>query len=129
MRQISTSNGCRSFKSVDRGFRPNSSETSLPEPANFPFGDDQLTSAMSFVLTLRIPESCKVSLLADISQPWEDGLACSGCRAPEVLNPLELRAAGRRRWELTSAVRLRHWAAGPGRVSSPIHERAAAARA
>src|SRR5206468_12857196 len=40
--------------SVERGLRPNASEISLPKPPNFPFGEDQLSSARSFVLTLRI---------------------------------------------------------------------------
>src|SRR5260221_5432845 len=54
MRQISTSNGCRSFRSVDVGLRPNDSEICLPEPPNFPFGDDQVRSIISFVFTLFI---------------------------------------------------------------------------
>src|ERR1035441_5177901 len=54
MRQISTSKGWRSLRSVDCGLRPNSSETSLPAPTNFPLGEDQVTSAMSFVLIFRI---------------------------------------------------------------------------
>src|SRR2546430_12257577 len=45
MRRISTSNGCRSFKSVDCGLRPRASETLLLAPANFPFGEDQDSSA------------------------------------------------------------------------------------
>src|SRR5260370_13863003 len=54
MRKISTSNGCRSMRSVDDGLRPNASETCLPAPANFPLGEDQLSSTMASVLTLRI---------------------------------------------------------------------------
>src|SRR5207249_12221392 len=54
MRQISTSNGCRSFKSVESGFRPSSSEISLPAPMISPFGDDQVNSAILVVLTLSI---------------------------------------------------------------------------
>src|SRR2546428_12126676 len=45
MRRISTSNGCRSFKSVDCGLRPRASETLLLAPANFPFGEIQGSSA------------------------------------------------------------------------------------
>src|SRR6266576_3953604 len=45
MRRISTSNGCRSFKSVDCGLRPRASETLLLPPANFPFGEDHGSSA------------------------------------------------------------------------------------
>jgi len=44
MRTISISKGCRSLRSVDCGLRPNASETSLPAPANFPLGDDQVSS-------------------------------------------------------------------------------------
>jgi len=62
MRQISMSNGCRSFKSVDCGLRPSSSEISLPAPANFPLGEDQVISTTSFVLTLRIIEQGKDQL-------------------------------------------------------------------
>jgi hypothetical protein len=40
--------------SVESGFRPSASETSLPNPTNFPLGDHQEVSVMSFVLTLRI---------------------------------------------------------------------------
>ena len=54
IRKISTSKGCRSFKSVESGFRPSSSEISLPAPTNFPFGDDQVTSTIFVVLTLRM---------------------------------------------------------------------------
>jgi hypothetical protein len=54
MRQISTSNGCRSFKSVESGFRPSSSEISLPAPMISPSGDDQVNSAILAVLTLSI---------------------------------------------------------------------------
>src|SRR5579859_6131622 len=54
MRQISTSKGWRSINSVDCGLRPNSSETCLPKPTNFPLGNDQDSSDMLFVLTLRI---------------------------------------------------------------------------
>src|SRR5882724_8905938 len=57
MRKISTSKGCRSIRSVDRGLRPNASETCLPAPTNFPLGEDQLSSAIWLVLTLRI-RSC-----------------------------------------------------------------------
>src|SRR4030088_21379 len=57
MRKISTSKGCRSSRSVDRGLRPNASETCLPAPTNFPLGEDQLYSAIWLVLTLRI-RSC-----------------------------------------------------------------------
>jgi hypothetical protein len=41
---------------VDCGLRPNSSEISLPAPTNFPFGDDQVTSAIFVVLTLFMVE-------------------------------------------------------------------------
>src|SRR5437660_11067356 len=41
-----------SFRSVDSGLRPSSSEISLPAPTNFPFGDDQVTSTIFVVLTL-----------------------------------------------------------------------------
>ena len=54
MRQISTSKGCRSFRSVDCGLRPNASEISLPAPANFPLGEDQVSSTSSFVFILCI---------------------------------------------------------------------------
>src|SRR2546427_10948661 len=54
MRQISTSKGCRSLRSVDWGLRPKASEISLPAPTNFPFGEVQDSSTISFVLTLRI---------------------------------------------------------------------------
>ncbi len=45
------------MRSVDDGLRPNASETCLPAPANFPLGEDQLSSTMVSVLTLRI-ECC-----------------------------------------------------------------------
>jgi hypothetical protein len=32
--------------------RPNASEISLPAPLNFPFGEDQVSSAIFVVLTL-----------------------------------------------------------------------------
>src|SRR5215467_4171230 len=54
MRQISTSNGCRSFRSVDSGLRPKATEISFFAPSNFPFGEVQASSATSFTLTLRI---------------------------------------------------------------------------
>src|SRR5580765_6935477 len=54
MRQISTSNGCRSFSSVESGFRPKATEISLLAPPNFPLGEDQVSSTMSLVLILRI---------------------------------------------------------------------------
>src|SRR6266581_4068500 len=44
MRRISTSNGCRSFKSVDCGLRPRASETLLLAPANLPWSDFQGSS-------------------------------------------------------------------------------------
>src|SRR5947199_5997955 len=50
MRRISTSNGCRSFKSVDCRLRPRASETLLLAPTNFPFGEDQGSSANWLVL-------------------------------------------------------------------------------
>ncbi len=54
MRHISTSNGCRSLRSVNCGLRPNASEISFPALLNFPFGDAHVTSAMSLVLILRM---------------------------------------------------------------------------
>jgi hypothetical protein len=39
---------------VESGLRPKASEIPLPEPTNFPFGDTQESSGMSFVLILRI---------------------------------------------------------------------------
>src|SRR5438094_2064581 len=54
MRRISTSNGCRSFKSVDCGLRPRASETLLLAPANIPFGEDQGSSASLLVLIFSI---------------------------------------------------------------------------
>src|SRR5438045_9240366 len=54
MRRISISNGCRSIRSVDKGLRPSASETCLPAPANLPFGEDQTSSSMLLVFTLRI---------------------------------------------------------------------------
>jgi hypothetical protein len=51
MRHHSTSNGWRFMRSVDCGSRPNSSDISLPAPANFPFGDAQVISVMSFRFT------------------------------------------------------------------------------
>src|SRR5438552_17547890 len=50
MRRISTSNGCRSFESVDCGLRPRASETLLLAPTNFPFVEDQGYSANWLVL-------------------------------------------------------------------------------
>jgi hypothetical protein len=44
------------LRSVDSGLRPNASEISLPAPMNFPFGEDQVSSAIFVVLTLRISE-------------------------------------------------------------------------
>src|SRR5437667_6356664 len=44
MRRISTSNGCRSFKSIDCGLRPSASETLLLAPLNFPLGEVQGSS-------------------------------------------------------------------------------------
>jgi len=46
--------GCRSFKSVESGFRPSSSEISLPVPMISPSGDDQVNSAILAVLALSI---------------------------------------------------------------------------
>jgi hypothetical protein len=63
MRQISTSNGCRSFRSVDLGLRPSSSDTCFPKPTNFPLGEDQASYVMLFKLTLRIVNECKRSAL------------------------------------------------------------------
>src|SRR5437660_2278807 len=54
MRTISTSKGCRSFRSVDCGLRPNASETCLPAPANFPLGEVQVSSISSLIFTLRM---------------------------------------------------------------------------
>src|SRR6516162_4380527 len=54
MRQISISNGCRSFRSLDSGLRPNATEISLLAPPNFPFGEVHDSSAISFMLILRI---------------------------------------------------------------------------
>jgi hypothetical protein len=42
------------MRSVDDGLRPYASETCLPAPANFPLDEDQLSSTMVSVLTLRI---------------------------------------------------------------------------
>ena len=42
------------YHAVASGFRPKVTEISLPAPPNFPFGDDQDSSTMSFVLILRI---------------------------------------------------------------------------
>jgi hypothetical protein len=61
MRQISTSKGCRSFRSVDCGLRPSSSETSLPKPTNLPLGEDQASSCILSVLTFRISSSNSLS--------------------------------------------------------------------
>src|SRR6185295_11013930 len=36
----------------DVGLRPSASETSRPEPVNFPLGEDQESSAIEFVLIL-----------------------------------------------------------------------------
>ena len=47
---ISTSNGWRSRRSVDRGLRPRASEISLPAPTNLPLGDVQVSSGSSFEL-------------------------------------------------------------------------------
>src|SRR4030095_2247829 len=63
IRKISTSKGCRSLKSVDSGLRPNASETSLPAPTNFPFGDDQVSSTIFVVLTFKngvMGELCQI---------------------------------------------------------------------
>src|ERR1700730_8368779 len=54
MRQISTSNGCLSFRSLDSGLRPTATEISLLAPPNFPFGEDQDSSGISLVLILRM---------------------------------------------------------------------------
>src|SRR5882672_812003 len=72
MRRISTSKGCRSFKSVERGLRPNASETSLPAPANFPLGEDQDSSTMLFVLTLSINHF----LTAGVGQAVAESVDC-----------------------------------------------------
>src|SRR5579872_2015824 len=66
MRTISTSKGCRSFRSMDWGLRPNASETPLPAPANLPLGEDQVSSArwLVFIFSMMIgpyghdPHSC-----------------------------------------------------------------------
>lgn len=42
------------LQSVENGCRPSASETCLPAPMNFPFGDDQDNSGMSFMFTLRM---------------------------------------------------------------------------
>jgi hypothetical protein len=39
---------------VERGSRPSASDTCFPAPANFRFGEDQVSSASVFVLTLRM---------------------------------------------------------------------------
>src|SRR6267142_2578698 len=67
MRTISTSKGCRSLKSVDCGLRPNASETSLPEPTNFPLGEDHVSSASSFVFILTI-----MPLVGSVVAPGHD---------------------------------------------------------
>src|SRR3569832_342097 len=54
MRQSSTSNGWRAFRSVAAGSRPNATEISLLAPPNVPFGDDHASSTISFRFTLRI---------------------------------------------------------------------------
>src|SRR6202022_1724694 len=64
MRQISISNGCRSLRSVDSGLRPNATEISLLAPPNFPFGEVQDSSAISFRLILRMhtaPADCRLT--------------------------------------------------------------------
>src|SRR3989442_113732 len=45
MRRTSTSNGCRSLRSVESGLRPSASDTLLLAPVNFPLGDAQGSSA------------------------------------------------------------------------------------
>src|SRR5688572_10677132 len=47
------------MRSVDRGLRPSASETCLPAPANFPFGEDQVSSASWWVLTFNIGYSIR----------------------------------------------------------------------
>jgi hypothetical protein len=54
IRQSSISNGCRSFKSLDSGLRPNAMETSLLTPPNVPLGEAQGCSLTSLRLLLRI---------------------------------------------------------------------------
>src|SRR5438046_1593502 len=54
MRTISTSNGCRSFKSVDCALRPKASETSLPASVSLPLGEVQDASASLLVFTVFI---------------------------------------------------------------------------
>lgn len=39
---------------MERGLRPSSSETCFPKPTNLAFGEDQASSGILFVLTLRI---------------------------------------------------------------------------
>src|SRR5437773_912002 len=66
MRTISTSKGCRSFRSVDCGLRPNASETCLPAPLNFPFGEDHVSSVNSLVFTLSM--SAKLGTQAGLAR-------------------------------------------------------------
>src|SRR5438105_4553145 len=80
MRQISTSNGCRSLRSVESGLRPNSSEISLPAPTNLPLGDDHGISTMSFVLTLRIG----ITAPSQFAKSGGDGQAGSADRGKET---------------------------------------------
>src|SRR5437667_107087 len=71
MRQISTSNGWRSLRSVDSGLRPNASEISLPAPLNFPFGEDHVSSAIFDVEILRIPPGKAPYSYHSHSAQWE----------------------------------------------------------
>src|ERR1039457_1070018 len=67
MRQISTSKGCRSLRSVENGCLPNASETCLPAPTNFPFGEDQDNSVKSFVFTLCMIASSPVAYTPELT--------------------------------------------------------------
>ncbi len=59
--EVSGKSRCRkdgvSLRSVEVGLRPSASDTCLPAPPNFPFGEDQVSSSICFTLTLRIMSS------------------------------------------------------------------------
>src|SRR4030095_2634515 len=79
MRMISTSKGWPCIKSVEWGLRPSASEISLPAPANFPFGEDQDSSASSLVLIFCIGFGGAHSAIAsrdDERLPGDPGEVC-----------------------------------------------------
>src|ERR1700674_5924332 len=68
------------MRSVDFGLRPRASETPMPAPLNFPFGDVQVSSVMSLVLTLRICCRGLGGARGGTWPPKKSRLVCEGVR-------------------------------------------------